>query len=129
MTNFRANRRVRTDQHALAALDAEVGFPHRNFLRDVALLPLRRADRISAVDREGADGQAVAAAGDDFGGDVAERIPAPSAETAGRHFERAGRLRRHCDFVQMLERRIDGREVLSHDRLAALAVGLAESIP
>jgi len=46
----RADRRMRTDEHALAALGAEVGVPHRDFQRDVALFVLRGAERIGAVD-------------------------------------------------------------------------------
>jgi hypothetical protein len=42
-----------TDEHALAALDAEVRFPDGNLLGDVALLPLRGADWIGAVDGKG----------------------------------------------------------------------------
>ena len=45
----RADRGVRADEHALAALGAEVGLPHRNFQRDVALFVLRGAERIGAV--------------------------------------------------------------------------------
>src|SRR5581483_2724403 len=74
LTDLRANRRVRTDQHALSTFDAEVGFPHRDFLSDVALLPLRRRDRVSAVKRERADRQVIALATKNFHRDVANEI-------------------------------------------------------
>ena len=43
---------VRADHDALAALDAQVGFPDRDVQRDVALLPLRGAGGEGAVHRE-----------------------------------------------------------------------------
>src|SRR5205807_4156334 len=70
LDNLRANRRMRTDQNALAALDAEIGLPNRNFLCDVALLPLCGAHGICAVDGESTDRQHVAAPGDDLRGDL-----------------------------------------------------------
>ena len=43
--NFAANDRVRADQHAFPALDADRRIPDRNFDREVALLELRSARR------------------------------------------------------------------------------------
>ena len=51
-----------------------------------------------------------------------------AAETAGGRFERAGRLGGHRNLMQMCERGIDRREVLSHDRLAAFAVSLPDRL-
>ena len=59
----RADHAVRADEAAVAALDAQLGVPDRDQVRDVALLVLRRAARIRAVDRQRADRQLVAAAG------------------------------------------------------------------
>ena len=55
-----ANHAVWTDDRALAALDAEVGFPDRHVVGDVPLLVARRADRIRPVHRQRADGKRVA---------------------------------------------------------------------
>ncbi len=61
VVELRADHRVRTHERAVAALDAEVGLPHRHELRDVALLPLRRSARIGAVHGERAHRDLVAA--------------------------------------------------------------------
>src|SRR4051812_24012970 len=45
-----AKGRVRTDGHALAALNAEVLIPNGDLQREVALLPFRSACRVGAVD-------------------------------------------------------------------------------
>ncbi len=64
IVNLGANDGVRANHDALAALDAQLFVPHRNFQRDVALLPLRGSRGEGAVDRHGADRDLVAVAGD-----------------------------------------------------------------
>src|SRR5215472_7168963 len=66
LTHLCADGCMRTNQHALAALDAKIRLPHRNLLRDVALLPLSGGHWIGAVGGEGADREIVAAAGNDL---------------------------------------------------------------
>ena len=63
VVDLRANRRVRADERALVALDADLRVPDRNLERDVALLPFRGRHRPRAVDGERADRQQVALAG------------------------------------------------------------------
>lgn len=46
---LQTNNRMRTDKRTLAALDADVGIPQRDFGGDVALFPLRSSGRIGAV--------------------------------------------------------------------------------
>src|SRR5215470_9332739 len=54
---------VWADQHALAALDAQLFVPRRNLECDVALLPTARSTRVRAVGGQRADPQPVALAG------------------------------------------------------------------
>jgi hypothetical protein len=56
-----ANRRMRTDEDALAALDTNIRIPDGNFGGEIALLPFRRRRRERAIARHRADGQAIAA--------------------------------------------------------------------
>ena len=78
------------DEAAVAALDAEVGVPHGDHVRDVALLVGGRAARIGAVDRQRADRQRVAPAGDHLGGDRADEL-----RRVGRDDRRQPAGRRH----------------------------------
>ena len=57
-----ADHAVRADEAAVTALDAQVGVPGRDQLRDVAFLILRRAGRVRAVHRQRADRQLIARA-------------------------------------------------------------------
>ncbi len=75
----RADDGVRTDHRAVAALDADLRLPRRHQVRDVPLLPLRRARRIRAVGRHRADRQLVAAPGHHHGGDLLDELRAPAA--------------------------------------------------
>ena len=61
--DLHADRGVRADDGALAAVDADVGIPDRDLLGDGPLLVLVRAGRERAVDRQRADRQQVALAG------------------------------------------------------------------
>ena len=70
----RADHAVRADEAAVAALDAQVGVPDRDQLRDVALLVGRRAARVRAVHRQRADRQIVAPAGQHLGRDRANEL-------------------------------------------------------
>ena len=55
---------VRADEDALAALDAQVGFPDRDFQGDVALFPLGGAGGEGAVHGHGGDRDVIAIEGD-----------------------------------------------------------------
>ena len=74
LVNFAPNDRVRADEHAFAALDADVRVPHRHFGREVAFLPVRRAGRKRAVVGQRADRQTIAAARHDFAEHIAHEI-------------------------------------------------------
>ena len=63
LEDLHADRGVRADDGALAAVDADVGIPDRDLLGDGPLLVLRRARRERAVDREGGDRQQISVAG------------------------------------------------------------------
>ncbi len=78
-----ADHAVGADQHALAALDAELLVPLGNFEGDVALLPLRGADGEGAIDGHGADRQIVAFAGDDHGRDLLHESGGGGGHVAG----------------------------------------------
>ena len=89
-----ADHRVRANHGALAALDADLGIPHRNLQRDVALLPLGGSGGEGAVGRERADRQLVAAVLVDRAQYVALEIGRAGGESR-RNFDLAGGLGRH----------------------------------
>src|SRR5690348_957349 len=64
---------MRAYENAFAALNAQRIVPHRNFERDVALVPFCRAGRKCAAEWQSADGQAVAVPGDHRGKDVPDK--------------------------------------------------------
>ena len=66
--------RVGANQHALAALDADVRVPDGHFLCDVALLPLGGAHGEGAVRGHLADGNRVALAGQHSGGYLLHKV-------------------------------------------------------
>ena len=65
---------MRADKDALAALDAQVGLPDRDFQGDVALLPLGGAGGEGAVHRQGADRQVVALQGNDRAQHILDKL-------------------------------------------------------
>ncbi|MBV6467451.1 MAG: hypothetical protein PGMFKBFP_02812 [Anaerolineales bacterium] len=121
-----ADDRVRADEHALAALDAQVGFPDRDFERQVALLPLGGAGREGAVHGEGGDGDVVALVVNDRAEDfLDERGRVRRDRGPARRLRRD--LRRDLDLEQVGDGRVHRVEVLTDDGLAALAVGLLDA--
>ena len=118
---------MRADQHAFAALDAQLLIPFRNLESDVALFPLRRRGGESAVDGHGADRQIVAFAGND------------PPEYLLHEFGRGGgdgrpdvELSRHCvrnfHLMQVSQSFVHCCEVLLHHAFAALAVSLLDGM-
>ena len=69
-----ADHSVRANHDALAALDAEILVPHRNELRDVALLPLRGGRREGAARGNGADRKQIALAGSDLAEHIVDEL-------------------------------------------------------
>ena len=69
-----ADRRVRADEGAEAALDADRLVPDRDLVGDATLLPAGRADGEGPVDRQGADGEQVAPARDDHARDALHEV-------------------------------------------------------
>ena len=105
----RANRGVRAHHHAVSALDAQLRLPDRDAVGDVRFSHRAVGRGIRAIHGKGADGSS---------------LPRPAiimavtcltnsgacAGTRGR-IARAGRRGRQHDFMQVLERAIDGREI------------------
>ena len=123
-TKLGPNRGMWTDEHTFPTLNTKIRFPHRNLLRDVALLPLRGADRIGAINREGANRQLIAPSRNDLGSDVLYKCrctyghrPWQIARVAGFGWNR--------DLMQMFECGIDRRKILAYDRLSTFSVSLA----
>ena len=120
-----ADHAVRADEAAVAALDAEIGVPDRDQLRDVALLVGRRAARIGAVHRQRADRQVVAPAGQHLRGDGANELGRVRGDDRRQPAAR-GHLLGHLDPVQAVQRAVD-RGLVALDHLgAAPAVGLGD---
>ena len=116
---------MRADEAAVAALNAQLGVPGRHQFRDVALLILRRAARVSAVHRQRADRQLIAPSGHHRRGHCAHELGRVRGDdrrrlALGRH------LLRQLYAVKVLQRAVDGRLVALHDLGAALAVGLGD---
>ena len=118
---------MRANHDALAALDAQLLVPHRNFQRDVALLPLRGSGGEGAINGQRADRNQVAVTVDNQRFHVAHEV-----RRVRRNRRTDVELRRDrgrdLHFVQVFERGIHGGEVLAHDGLAALAVGLLDGV-
>ena len=120
--NLGSNHGMWADQHALPALNAEVGFPDGHKIGDAAFFMLGGATRVGAVNRHGADRQRISMPCDHHPKHVANKI-----WRIVWHGRNHGNLTRGCawDFyaTQVLERRIHGFKVLFDHRLAALAIG------
>ena len=118
---------VGADEHALVALDAERGVPLRQVEGDGAFLQLGGGGGPAAVDRQGGDGQEVAFAGEQAGGDVAEKAGRKGGVAVGRgggvgFVQRGG----HGHLAQAGEGGVDGGVVHLHDLLALAGVGLGD---
>ena len=118
---------MRADEHALAALDAQVRFPDGDLERDVALLPLGGAGGEGAVHRHGRDGNLFAFEGDDGGECLFDEVRRFGRNRCT-HGRFAGGFGRDFDFVQVGQGLVHGFEVLLDDRLAAFAVGLLDGM-
>ncbi len=114
VVNLGANNGVRANHDALAALNAELLVPHRNFQRNIPLLPLCGTSGEGAVDWHGADRDQVAVAGNHQAFDVADKL-----RRVGRHYrphlELRGSAGGQFHFMQVLQRGIHGRKVLADD--------------
>ena len=112
------------DEHALAALDAQIRFPDWYGIGDAAFLVTRCAARVGAIHRHGTDRKGITATGNHFAQNVAHEIWRTRWDRWHQFtLTRAGLW--NLDLMQMLECAVHGGEILLHDRLAALAVGLA----
>ena len=128
VVNLGPDHRVRANQHALAALDAEVLIPDREFPARCCAFPTARWrwGRFRPL------GMAL----------TGSESPSPSmilastsrtnagacAGTAGRMSKVLLTSRRNLDLVQMIERSVHGGEVLLHHGFAAPAVGLLDGV-
>jgi len=123
--DLQADGRMGADHGALAALDAEVRFPLRRFEGDVALLPLSGGRREGAVAGHLADGQFVAAPGDDLGGDGVDELRRLVGHRR-QHLDGTARLLRHGHLVQVRQRLVHCGVVHLHHLLAPASVGLLD---
>ncbi len=115
---------MRTNQHALTTFDTQVGFPHRNILRDIALLPTCGSYRISTIFRKRTDWQQISATRDHFGSHTTNKLG--RIERYFRcQFNRAARVCRNHDLAKVSESCVDRCEVLANDWLTAFSVTLA----
>ena len=121
------DRRVRADERALVALDAELRIPDRDLQGDVAPLPLRGPGRPRAVGGERANRKEIALPGHHHG-----RDPLHEFGRLGRNDRRRlacrGRLRRQLDLMQILEREVDCGPVAAHHFVTFLCVALLDRL-
>ena len=118
---------MRAGERALAALDAEVGFPDRRFVGDVALFPRRGADGKRAVDGHRADRKLVAAPGHDRGGEALHERRSRSGHDR-LALELARRGWRYGDLAQVNQRMVDRGEIARHDLAALAPVALLDHV-
>ncbi len=121
--DFQADRRVRADRRAVAALDADRRIPLRHERRDVALLPLRGRRRPGAVRRDGGNRQVVALLRDHLRRHVLDECGGFRRD-GRRLLERARRLGRILHLLDRGDRRVDALPVLLDDVHALHGVGL-----
>ena len=128
LEDLHLDRVVRAHDRALAAVDADVGVPDRQLRGQPALLVARGAGREGAVDGQGADGQQVALAGEDAGGDALRRSRArrraPADGSRLVEVTRSG----HDQLVQLLQGAVDRGEVAVDHLRAAAAVAAHDGI-
>ena len=125
LVDLGADDRVRADEHALAALDAEGLVPDRDLGRDPTLLPARGPGRVGPVGGQSAHRQGIALPRDHPG-----RDPVHEVGRLGRHgsaqLGAARDRRRDRRLEQVRQRGIHGLPVPLDHRLAPPAVRLAD---
>ncbi len=118
---------MRANKDAFAALDAQVGFPDRDFQGDIALFPLGRAGGEGAIHGHGRHRDAIAFESDHgtkYVTDESGRF-GWNRETAG---ESAGNFVRHLDLVQVGQGLVHGGKVFLDDGFTALAVRFLDGL-
>ena len=125
--HFGPDDRVGADQHALAALNADIRVPDRYFQGDVALLPLGGGAGPGAVAGQGGNRQQIAVAFDNRRGDSLDEI-GRSAGDRGQHLHPALGLGGDFNPVQMGHSRVHRLEVALDNRLAPFAVAFADGL-
>ena len=116
---------MRADEDALAALDAQVGFPDRDLEGDVALFPLGGAGREGAVDGQGRDRDGIAIEGDHRPEDIRDEIGA-AAGTGARRVSLLVTLAGTLTSCRLARVWSTAAIVLLDDGFTALAVGLLD---
>ena len=116
---------MRTDEGAQAAICADRGIPDGDFRGDAAFLIFGSAGQKRAVDWHCADGQIVAAPGDQGGGNAIHKIIVTGGNSGCQPLLAVG-VGGHCDLAHRVEGRVDGGEILLHDGLTAGPVRLLD---
>src|SRR5208282_722962 len=119
-----ADYSVRADHGAFAALNADLRIPRRNFKRNVALLPLRRAGGKGAIDWKRAHRKIVAVTGVDYAEHIALKLRR-SGRKRRRHFRVARHYLRNRDFEHVGQSFIHGAQVLLHHLVAFFPICVA----
>ena len=114
---------MRADSGALRALDAKLGLPSGNFDCDVALFPLCCGGRPYAVNRHSRNGQRIALVAHHDSRYALYKVRSLVCNSL-REAALRSYLRGHFHLVEVRNRGVDSLEVLFHNRLALLHVGL-----
>jgi len=125
MVIFRPNHGVRAYEAAVPALNANVRFPKRDELGDVAFLVRGGAGRESSVHRHQADGYLIATPLQHLGRDRLDEFRRICRHER-RPIPRVRRFIGHSNFVQALERAVDSPEVTLDHLFALIGIGLAD---
>ncbi len=107
---------MRADKDTLAALDAQVGFPDRDFQGDIALFPLGGAGGEGAIHGHGRHRDGIAFEGDHWAEHIADKGWRFSRDR-GAAGESAGHFIGHLDLMQVDQSLIHGRSSSSGPRL------------
>src|ERR1017187_4089867 len=117
---------MRANHRTLAALDADLRVPRRNFQSQVPLLPFRGARGERAVAGEYAHRKLIAAAGVDGAQNVVFELR--GSRECSRDFCLAADALGNLYFKQLRQRRVDSLHVLLHHVFALAAVSMANGL-
>src|SRR3990172_6073268 len=115
------------DEDTFTALDADIGFPDRDFQGDIALLPAGGGSGEASINRKSAHRKAVTPAGDDLT-EHSAHVFGCLRRHRGMHGKLAGYPIGDFHFEQIGKSLVDGFEIALYDSLSSLAIGMANGV-
>ena len=118
---------VRAHKGAFAALDAQVGFPNRDFQGDIAFFPFGGGSGVGAVNRKSTHGQAVAFAADDGAQNLAYEF-GRFRRDGGSQVGGAGNFSRYLHLMKMGQGLVHSSIVLLNNGFTTLPIGFLDGV-